>query len=48
MGNPMNYPEQAAGYRLLFWPVIPCLTRNPVGPSGYRRLPRTLIRGPPV
>ena len=33
-----------AGYRLLFWPVIPCLTQpapylirgNPVGCSGYR------------
>ena len=22
-------PRQAAGYRLLFWPVIPCLTRLP-------------------
>ena len=32
-------PRQAAGYRFLLWPVIPCLTRNPVWPSGYRLPP---------
>ena len=25
----MNYPQQAAGYRLLSWPVIPYVTRLP-------------------
>jgi len=32
-------PQQAAGHPLLLWPVIPCLTRNPVWLSGYRLSP---------
>jgi len=43
----MNYPAQPSGHRLLFWPVIPCLTRNPVWPSGYRLPPVWRTHGKP-